>query len=462
MVQNKDTTTLVISLVATTGLVGAGIWWLSQRSSLFPSRLSPLPISSDRISQGEQILLPSEQPTPKQQAAEALKAGDREAARQYYAAARQVDRNDPETLIYLENTQISGPCQEIAVSVPIGTDRNGAKEILRGVAQAQTEINAEKATPSPGTIAGALKVTIVNDDNNPETARRLVQQLIQRPEILGVVGHYASTVTLATVPLYTDGRLPVISPISTTTQLSNASPYVFRTVPSDYAAARNLADHLILKLRLKKVAVFYNPQSAYSQSLSDEFKTAVTLLGGEVVSQVDLAATNFNPQAALQTAKAQGAQVLLFTGNTATISRALQVAQANQGEFPLLAGDDFYSPTTLDVGRKSVLNMVLAVPWLSDRNPTFASQARNLWRGDVNWRTATAYDATRALFAAISQSPTRTGVQQTLRSGSILVKDGALGPVRFSASGDRPIAAQLAQIVENPRSASGYSFTPAK
>ncbi len=465
MAQNKDTTTLVISLVITIGLVSAGSWWLSQRWGSLASRLASPQLSSDRISEGQKILLPSEQPTPKQQAAAALKTGDRDAARTYYTAARQADQNDPETLIYLANTQISGPFRAIAVSVPIGTDSNGAKEILRGVAQAQADVNANLDVSNAlntGTTRLPLKVIIVNDDNNPETARQLVQQLIQDPEILGVVGHYASTVTLAMAPLYTDGHLPVISPISTSTQIANISPYVFRTVPSDYVAARNLADALTLKLKLKKVAVFYNPQSAYSQSLTTEFKTAVTLLGGEVVNSVDLAAANFNPQSALQAAKAQGAQALLFAGNTATIDAALQVAQANRGEIPLLAGDDFYSPKTLDVGRKSVLNMILAIPWLSDRNPAFATRARALWRGEVNWRTATAYDATRAFAAAIQQSPTRTGIQEILRSGKILVEDGALGPVQFSASGDRPISAQLAQIVENSRSASGYSFALVK
>ena len=39
---------------------------------------------------------------------------------------------------------------------------------------------------------------VIDDDNNPEIAKRIVKNLSQDREILAVVGHYASDVTLAT------------------------------------------------------------------------------------------------------------------------------------------------------------------------------------------------------------------------------------------------------------------------
>ncbi|MFM8006704.1 MAG: ABC transporter substrate-binding protein, partial [Dolichospermum sp.] len=52
------------------------------------------------------------------------------------------NQNDPESLIYLNNSlNNSSKYIKIAVSVPIGGNLNVAKEILRGVAQAQDQVN---------------------------------------------------------------------------------------------------------------------------------------------------------------------------------------------------------------------------------------------------------------------------------------------------------------------------------
>ncbi|HBY75884.1 MAG TPA: ABC transporter substrate-binding protein, partial [Cyanobacteria bacterium UBA11148] len=51
---------------------------------------------------------------------------------------------------------------KIAVSVPMESNLNKAQEILRGVAQAQNEVNRN------GGINGMLlKVAIANDENDP-------------------------------------------------------------------------------------------------------------------------------------------------------------------------------------------------------------------------------------------------------------------------------------------------------
>ncbi len=74
-------------------------------------------------------------------------------------------------------------------------------------------------------------------------------------EVLGVVGPYASDVTLAAGTVYTPGQLVAISPISTSVKISNFSRYIFRTVPSDFMAARALAKYMVENLQ-KKMRLF--------------------------------------------------------------------------------------------------------------------------------------------------------------------------------------------------------------
>ena len=471
MSPKNETTVLVLSLVVTLALVATGLWWFKNNigkpgetgsqsndgaTTSTESKASNQPVQQ-RISAGEKLLISSGATPEKQAGIKAIASGNYNAAVSQLEAALKSDRNDPEALIYLNNARIGKQKSYIiAASVPIGSDANAAKEILRGVVQAQNEINQAggiKSTP--------LKVLIADDDNDPGVAKQLAATFVKNSEVLGVIGHYASDVTLATASIYQSGELVAISPVSTSVKLSGVSHFVFRTVPSDYVAARSLADYMLQKLKQKNVAVFFNSQSGYSQSLKSEFATAVSLGGGQVVSEVDLSDPNFNAAQSLNQAIKGGTKVVMLAANTNTLDKALQVVQVNGKRLSVLAGDDVYTPKTLQVGGVTAENMVLAIPWHILGNPQaeFPKAATQLWGAQVNWRTAMAYDAAKALIAAIGRNPSRTGVQQALLAPDFS-PTGAAGTIRFLPSGDRNQSVQLVTIKSGKRSGFGYEFVP--
>ncbi|HBE20007.1 MAG TPA: receptor ligand binding family protein [Cyanobacteria bacterium UBA11159] len=464
MSQKNETTVLVLSLAATLALVIGGIWFgrgliqsPTQTSSKTPNSATSNQPVKERISTGEKLLVTTDTTPDKQAGINAIASKNYNEAVSKLETALKRTPNDPEILIYLNNARIGNQkSYSIAVSVPITSDVNGAKEILRGVAQAQNEVNLA------GGIKGIpLKVVIGSDDNMSDVAKEVAEAFVKNSEILGVIGHYASDVTLATVNSYQSGELAVISPISTSVKLSGASSYVFRTVPSDYVAARALADYMLQKLQQKNVAVFFNSQSGYSQSLKSEFVTAVALGGGQVMNEFDLSSPNFDPASNVNQAMKSGAQVIMLAANTGTLDKALQVIQVNSKKLSLLGGDDVYSPKTLQIGREAAINMVVAIPWhiLANPNAEFPKAASKLWGAEVNWRTAMAYDAAKALIAGIERNPSRKGVQQAL-SASDFAAEGASGAIRFLPSGDRNQAVQLVKIVKGSRTSFGYEFVP--
>jgi branched-chain amino acid transport system substrate-binding protein len=147
--------------------------------------------------------------------------------------------------------------------------------------------------------------------------------------------------------------------------------------------------------------------------------------------------------------------------NTGTLDKAMLVVQVNGKRLKILAGDDVYTPKTLQLGGLAAESMVLAIPWHIGANPQaqFPKAATQLWGGEVNWRTAMAYDAAKALIAGIGRNPTRTGVQQAL-SASNFSAAGAAGDIKFLASGDRNQTIQLVTIKPGKRTAFGYEFVP--
>ncbi|MCC5646848.1 ABC transporter substrate-binding protein [Nostoc sp. CHAB 5824] len=466
MSQKNETTILALALLLTVGIVGGGVWWFTNGSgvkignTIIPgSERGSNPSLQDRISFGEKTLTPGTVSPAKKEGVQAIAAKSYNKAITNFTAALKLNRNDPEALIFLNNARIaSSKSYTIVASVPVGTDPNASLEILRGIAQAQNEINT-----SGGVKGVPLRVGIANDDDNPEIAKQIAANLVSNPEVLGIVGPNTSDSTLAAGTIYTSGQLVAISPTSTSVKVSNFSRYVFRTVPSDFMAARTLANYMVKTLQKKNTVVFFNSQSNYSQSLKSEFVSSVSLEGGQVSSEFDLSQVNFSAAKSIEQATKQGAEVLMLAANTETLDKALQVVQINQKRLTLLAGDDVYTVKTLEIGREQATGMVVAVPWHIDGDPKsdFPQKSRQLWGGDVSWRSALSYDATVALIAALGRNPTRSGVQQALFSSDFSTT-GASGTIRFLASGDRNAPVQLVKIVPGSRSGTGYDFEPVR
>ncbi|MDZ8226850.1 ABC transporter substrate-binding protein [Nostoc sp. ChiVER01] len=465
MSQKNETKILALTLLLTVGIVGGSIWWFTNNGVKFSNSITQNPETDsnpslqDRISFGEKSLTLGDISPVKKEGVQAIAAKSYDKAIANFTDALKLNRNDPETLIFLNNARIgSSQSYTIMASVPLGTDPNAALEILRGIAQAQNEINT-----SGGVKGVPLKIGIANDDDNPEIAKQIASNLVSNSEVLGVVGPNTSDSTLAAGTIYTSGQLVAISPTSTSVKISNFSHYVFRTVPSDFMAARSLANYMVRTLQKKNAVIFFNSQSNYSQSLKSEFVSSVSLEGGQVSSEFDLSQVNFSAVKSVEQATKQGAEVLMLAANTETLDKALQVIQINQKKLTLLAGDDVYTAKTLEIGREQAVGMVLAVPWHIDGAPKsdFPQKSRQLWGGDVSWRSALSYDATVALIEALKRNPTRSGVQQALLSSDFSAT-GASGTIRFLASGDRNAPVQLVKIVPGSRSRTGYDFEPVR
>ena len=424
--------------------------------SLFKAKSSqPSGALANRLSLGNEILLTSQTTAEKQAGVTAFAKGDYKEAIQKFQASLQQNRNDPETVIYLNNARASnGSSLKIAVSVPIGSNPNIAQEILRGVAQAQDQINTS------GGINGAqLQVEIINDDNNSEVVKEVAKALAKDANILAVIGHNASNASLEAAPIYQQEKLVMVTPTSQANNLSGFGSYIFRTVPNISLMATRLADYVV-KTGKTNIAICSDSQAPDSISFKDEFVAALSAAGGKFVPTVcDFSTPSFNPNNALADAVSKGAQGLMVLPHVDRIARAMSLVQINRGKLSLYANTTLYTNQTLKEGQKDVEGLVLPVPWHPETNPgsPFPDNARQRWGGIVNWRTATSFDATQAIVAGLRQSNTREGLQQALRNPSFSTA-GASEEVKFLPTGDRVGKPILVQVKRAGNT--GYKFVP--
>lgn len=409
------------------------------------------------ISQGEKILL---DPTSEKQAgAAAFAQKNWDSAIASYQQAATTNPNDPEGKIYLNNAKAkkAGNPLTMAVVVPITASPDSAKEILRGVAKYQEEYNQSPSSPTR-----LLQVVIANDAG-PLQAASLAQDIIDFPDILGVLGHGIDPGSQQALRRYDNAGLAVLSPLTTSVNQST-----LKTIPIDQKANELLGNYLqavsktLMQYAAQKhpspaVILFYNADSLYSQQLKKALENAIPSVQGKLLKAIDITATDFNADAEITKAKQDGANVALLALSKNKVSQAVTIAQANSNAgspLILLGGDELYNADILVQGGDAIKGMVLAVPWSFQPNDPFAADAVKSWKGRVSWRTATAYDATQVLGEAISQTPNRSDVSQLLNQGVTLTSS----TTNFNLFNEVPLVQAIPGTNGPP--GSKYEFAP--
>ncbi len=391
----------------------------------------------------------------KQQAVEAYSRGDFLAAQNYFQLSLAQQRNDPESLIYLNNSRAKESVNllKLAVVVPIGSNLNIAQEILRGVAQAQNEINDK------GGINGQfLHITIINDNNDPKVAKKVAKKLVKNSDIMGVIGHNASTVSQEVAPIYQKSGLVMITPTSSAKGIPDVGNYIFRTLPNTNAMAQTLANYALENSQ--KFAICYDSTSLFSRSFKNTFSTIILQNQGQLSPTVcDFSAVNFNGDKEIREALNNGADTMVIIPHIDGIEKANLLAVKNRGRLNFLGTSVLNTIKTLEVG-ESMEGLSIVVPW-SAKNPLnqlFATSARQLWGGNVNWRTASAYDATNTFIEGLRQGQTRDTLQQAIENPQFSTNT-INGIVKFLPNGDRSVKGIIVQV-QPSKHQTGYDFIP--
>ena len=491
-------------------VIALGIAGVAVVSAIVILRLLPVKFSSksnsfvlgDFISSGEEILVQTSAHWSKQRGIIEFARSNYQEALKLLKQSWHQYRKDPETLIYMNNAlleQKKVPYYTIAIVVPLRRNQQGeiinkaslAEELLRGIAQAQTEVNlglladdrGDRNFPGQGFLSAksingkGLKVIVADDGNIKSEAVKRADALVKIPDILGVVGHYTSDMTVDTVDIYDRNQLVLISPGSTTEELTRLPrKFFFRTAPRTSSESEALVN-LLIEIGVKRVAAFYNPNSPFTASLWEEFNKQFEAKGGtflRIREFEDLSKSDFNAEKAIQEVqKIDKTAILVIPDGQVTnaLENAVEMIKVN-GNYNWIVGPwTLYDPKTLAIAKQLKLSdkmfdkIVISVHWhpLSSKNKKFPEDAVKLWGGAVNTRTALTYDATKTMIKAMEmqKKPSREGMQKMLSDPNFMT-EGATGTIQFEQkTGDRKNPPQqLAHIVECRKEEFGVTFVP--
>lgn len=383
--------------------------------------------------------------------------------------------DDPETQIYLENAQAKSNAladsgdqnqiRTIAVSVPIQKNVTVAKEILRGVAQAQKEINdqwREDCKNDPKNRAEdcgkrwLLQVLIASDDNDIEIAEGIAKHIAnERKDILAVIGHNSSQVSNAVLKEY-QNKLVMISPTSHTLnhsakEIKDAeSNYIFSITYPVQSVLPAIVDHIKSKAsnQQKRNVYFCADPIAHDtdklvEGLDQEIKSkdlkkyivveGITKENNKTVIECDISKLKSDKLSKEKLDKRKEKLTDLFLSvHVKNIIDGAIIARRNSNNNSL----DLYNAYTLfsrDVLGEDLKGAIVAVNWHSKsshddndskkKSKEFIKNANCIWNGqkikvnedcpigkfdpdiDLTWRSAMAYDATQLIIQGLSSVP---------------------------------------------------------
>ena len=148
-----------------------------------------------------------------------------------------------------------------------------------------------------GGKAGGKKVEIlVKDDGGiPDNGRRIAQELVVNDKVVALAGFGLTPIALATAPVATQGKTPMVVTAAATSIITEASPYILRTSFTLPQASVGLAEWAA-KNKIKRVVTLvadYGPGNDAEKFFADRF----LLNGGAVLDKLrtPLRAPDFAP-----------------------------------------------------------------------------------------------------------------------------------------------------------------------
>lgn len=303
-----------------------------------------------------------------------------------------------------------------------------------GVVLAVEEQNAA------GGVAGRPIVLITKDDQqDPRLALKVDQELIEEG-VVAIIGHLTSQMSMEAVPLVNQHKILMLSPTTSTNQLTGQDDYFVRVIVSAAEAVRHLARYAYQNLRLQRVVVAFDTSNrSFTEEYFTVFRSTFEAMGGGQIIPVEFesgGSIGFGDLAERILA-ADPAGIVIAANALDTAILCQQIRQRNAA-VRLLASGWAYTADFLQHGGPAVEGVVFP-QWYDPQSASpafkaFAARYETRYGNFPNFASMFGYDAGKVLIEALqtSQDPTRLKALILERG----VFQGLQGEIRIDRFGD--------------------------
>ena len=284
--------------------------------------------------------------------------------------------------------------------------RGGAILYGKGMDLAVEELNA-----AGGVLGRPLRLLRLDDQGSVDRGRIIAQELGRNPDVVAVIGHLHSYVTVSAAPIYDLSGLLLLSATSTSPELTTKGyGRVFRTVFNDTEVGRQMAQYAYE--RGHRRMVIYYARNEYGRGLANAFEEQLVSRGGQVVNRESYdPSLSANPVAAEQTVSGWTSwdfDAVFIAGEDEQAALLIRELRRRGIAVPVLGSDALATPMFVQKGAEAVEGTVIAsafhpeAPDAEARRFTRAFRAR--YGADPDAGAALGYDAVQVLARAMREA----------------------------------------------------------
>lgn len=291
-----------------------------------------------------------------------------------------------------------------------------------------------------GGINGRNLVLSVQDDAaSPEMAAQAAERLAAE-KVTAIVGPMGSSMAKAALPVATRNKIVLVSPTSSTNELSGKDDYFFRVMEPNLLFARHQAQ-TCLKLKIMRVAAIYDLQNrTYTVEMFQAFRDEFTRRGGIITTEqsYDSALSPaFMPLVqSLGLNRTDGVMVLANSVDAINIGQ--QIRKINR-TIPIISGAcGIAQRDLLQQAGKSLDNIIFTLPVNSQCAMQGYTSFRDSFVKRFNYQptyaAVLAYDAAQAIITALRKNPDPGRFRETMQE--IRTFSGLQGEITLDGFGD--------------------------
>ncbi|CAK0770115.1 branched-chain amino acid transport system substrate-binding protein [uncultured Gammaproteobacteria bacterium] len=319
-----------------------------------------------------------------------------------------------------------------AIEILTGPNARYGVSIKTGLELALDEINA-----AGGVLGHPLTLIVEDSAGNKEQAINAARKLIARDKVAAIIGPTLSNEMFAVGPVANERKIPIIGTSTTAKGITDIGPYVFRTSLPESDVIPVTLKTAQAKFGIKRVAVMYGNDDAFTKSGYDVFKETLDKMGIEIATIETFGGKDSDFSAQLTKIKGLNVEAVVVSALVEAASGIL--LQARQLGIPdqifFIGGNGLNSAKLGEIAGKSADGTLVGSPWFIGKqdpmNQKFVEAFQKKSGGLPDQFAAQAYDTLHILAEAL----TRAGGTDSdkLRDALLETKHtGVMGPFRFT------------------------------
>jgi branched-chain amino acid transport system substrate-binding protein len=300
------------------------------------------------------------------------------------------------------------------------------------------QLAAEQVNRAGG-INGQMVVLDARDDaQNMETATKAAEELVAA-KVEAVIGPFTSAMAAAMLPVFNRSQVLLISPTITGMDFYGKDDFMIRLNRTTRDNARDYARELLARRQRRVAAAMDTRNRAFTESWYNEFREAITKLGGEPPAKIDYeSSTTTDYVGIMREMLAGGPDGLLFISGALDAARLAQQARLQAPQLPISAVEWAGSEQLIELGGAVVEGLLIVQNYnRTDADPRFREFQEAYYRrfqSEPGYGSVMAYDAAMVLFAALKKkTATETPKQAVLKYGPY---QGLQQEIVFDSNGD--------------------------